>query len=166
MAILPVHWYYNTETGQLTQGNNIENLGNNVLGSILGTILGHRTTFGWHELNIPGNASAAAAAAAATKEFPGAATPTTTGITAGRIAAVASQEAGTAINPGDWLKSLTGWVGQQNIWLRGAEIVAGLMILYIGLKAVTAPASASARQIGKGTVRSTASNVRKVVTHV
>jgi hypothetical protein len=67
--------------------------------------------------------------------------------------------------PGDWLKGLTNWIGQQDIWVRGAEIVAGLMILYIGLKAVTAPQGASVRQIGGTTTKATVRHVRKVVTH-
>jgi hypothetical protein len=68
MSLLPTHWYYNTESGQLTQGNNLENLGNNLLGGL-----------GWHELNIPGSATAAQAAAEAVREFPGGTPPTTQG---------------------------------------------------------------------------------------
>jgi hypothetical protein len=66
MALLPVHWYYNTESGVLTQGNNLENLGNNLVGGA-----------GWHELNIPGSDTEAQAAAEALKEFPSGAAPTT-----------------------------------------------------------------------------------------
>jgi hypothetical protein len=66
MSLLPTHWYYNTESGELTQGNNLENLGNNLLGGV-----------GWHELNIAGSATEAQAAAEAQKEFPTGAAPTT-----------------------------------------------------------------------------------------
>ena len=65
-GILPSHWYYNTESGELTNSNNLENLGNNLLGGL-----------GWHELNIPGTATGAQAAAEAVKEFPKGKTPTT-----------------------------------------------------------------------------------------
>lgn len=66
---------------------------------------------------------------------------------------------------GDWLSGLTNWIGQPNIWVRGAEIIAGLMVLYIGLKAVTAPPGASVGSIGKQTVKHTVKNVRRVATH-
>jgi hypothetical protein len=66
MSILPTHWYYNTESGELTQGNNLENLGNNIFGGV-----------GWHELNIPGSATETQAAAEAVKEFPTGVAPTT-----------------------------------------------------------------------------------------
>jgi hypothetical protein len=66
MSLLPTHWYYNTESGELTQGNNLENLGNNLVGGA-----------GWHELNISGSATEAQAAAEAQKEFPTGVTPTT-----------------------------------------------------------------------------------------
>lgn len=81
MGILTTHWYYNTETGQLTRGNSLT-----ALTSDLGLA-------GWHELNIAGSASASAAGAEAKKEFPDGATPTTAGITASRIASTAASEA-------------------------------------------------------------------------
>jgi len=86
MGLLPTHWYYNTETGQLTQGNNLENLGNNLVGGA-----------GWHELNISGSASASQAAAAAQAEFPSGAAPTTAGITPARVAGTAASEAAQAV---------------------------------------------------------------------
>lgn len=85
-GLLPTHWYYNTESGQLTQGNNLENLGNNLVGGA-----------GWHELNIPGNATADQAAAEAKKEFPNGKTPTNAGITPARVASTAANEAGASI---------------------------------------------------------------------
>jgi len=63
------------------------------------------------------------------------------------------------------LSPLTKWLGQSNIWLRGAEIIAGLMILYIGLKAVTAPPGATAGQIAQQSAKHTVKNVRRVVIH-
>ena len=57
MSLLPTHWYYNTESGVLQQGNTFDNLGNNLFGGL-----------GWHELNISGSANEAAAAAEAQKE--------------------------------------------------------------------------------------------------
>jgi hypothetical protein len=65
MGLLPTHWYYNTESGQLTTGNNLGNLGNNLIGGA-----------GWHELNIPGSDTGVQAVAAAKAEFPKGATPT------------------------------------------------------------------------------------------
>lgn len=66
MSLLPTHWYYNTESGVLQQGNTFDNLGNNLFGGL-----------GWHELNISGSATEAAAAAEAQKEFPTGKAPTT-----------------------------------------------------------------------------------------
>jgi len=86
MSLLPTHWYYNTESGQLTQGNNLENLGNNLVGGA-----------GWHELNIPGSATSAQAAAAAKAEFPNGTPPTTAGITPKRVLSNAASEAAQAV---------------------------------------------------------------------
>lgn len=86
MGILPGHWYYNTESGQLTHGNNLENLGNNLFGGL-----------GWHELNISGNATGAQAAAEARKEFPNGATPDYSPVTAGKVASGAVQAAKNAV---------------------------------------------------------------------
>jgi hypothetical protein len=66
MSILPTHWYYNTESGALQQGNTLDNLGNNLFGGL-----------GWHELNIAGSATEAQAATEAQNEFPTGKTPTT-----------------------------------------------------------------------------------------
>lgn len=119
MSLLPTHWYYNTETGQLTQGNNLENLGNNLVGGA-----------GWHELNIPGNATQAQAAAEAVREFPKGKKPTTAGITPARVASTAAQEAGSSISSvTDFLGGLT----SANLWIRVVKIVAGGIILFIGL---------------------------------
>jgi hypothetical protein len=126
MSLLPTHWYYNTETGQLTQGNNLENLGNNLVGGL-----------GWHELNIPGNASQAQAAAEAEKEFPKGKKPTTAGITPARVAGTAVSQAGASI-PG--LSSVTGFLSaltEGNLWIRVVKIIAGGVILFIGLAHLT-----------------------------
>jgi len=122
-GILPDHWYYNTESGELTHGNNLENLGNNLLGGL-----------GWHELNIPGSATEAQAAAEARKEFPHG-TPPTTSLATGAANAV-SNETGipvTGINAiGDFFARLT----KPNTWLRLAEGLAGLLLLALGLNAL------------------------------
>jgi hypothetical protein len=123
LPFFPTHWYYNTETGQLTQGNNLLNLGNNLVGGA-----------GWHELNIPGNASQAQAAAEAQKEFPKGKTPTSAGITPARVASTAAQEAGTSIS------SVTGFLstlGSANLWIRVVKIIAGSIILFIGVAHLT-----------------------------
>lgn len=74
----------------------------------------------------------------------------------------AAKAAGKAVGgvAGDVLSGFTKWIGQSNIWVRGAEIVAGLMILYIGLKAVTAPPGTTASQIGRETVKHVVKRVR------
>lgn len=121
MSLLPTHWYYNTETGQLTQGNNLENLGNNLVGGA-----------GWHELNIPGSDTQAQAAAEAKKEFPTGKAPTTAGITPARVASTAAGEAGVS--------SVTGFLGgltSANLWIRVAKVIAGGVILIVGLVKLT-----------------------------
>jgi hypothetical protein len=125
IPFLPDHWYYNTESGELTHGNNLENLGNNVFGGL-----------GWHELNIPGSDSEAQAAAAAVKEFPGGKPPTTS-IAKGEANAL-EQETGvslpTGINAiGDFFNRLT----DKNTWIRFAKIVVGGALLIIGLAHMT-----------------------------
>jgi hypothetical protein len=125
LPFIPTHWYYNTETGQLTQGNNIENLGNNLVGGA-----------GWHELNIPGNATKAQATAEATKEFPKGSKPTTAGITPGRVASTAVNEAADATG----ISSITGFLstlGSANLWIRVVKIIAGSVILFIGVAHLT-----------------------------
>jgi hypothetical protein len=125
MSLLPTHWYYNTETGQLTQGNNLENLGNNLVGGA-----------GWHELNISGSATQAQAAAEAVKEFPKGKAPTTAGITPQRVASTAAGEAASATG----ISSVTGFLstlGDANLWIRVVKIVAGSVILFIGVAHMT-----------------------------
>lgn len=125
LPFIPTHWYYNTETGQLTQGNNLENLGNNLVGGL-----------GWHELNIPGNATQAQAAAEAQKEFPKGKTPTTAGITPGRVASTAVQQAAGSTG----ISSITGFLsalGSANLWIRVIKIVTGSIILFIGVAHLT-----------------------------
>ena len=122
MGILPGHWYYNTESGELTHGNNFENLGNNLLGGL-----------GWHELNISGNATEAQAAAEAVKEFPNG-TPPTTSLKTGASNEV-KQQVGTLISiPG--VKSIGDFFGrlaEGNTWIRVAEAVLGLGLVIVGL---------------------------------
>ena len=147
-SLLGTHWFYNTETGQLTQGNDLENLGNNLVGGL-----------GWHELNISGSATAAQAAAEAKKEFPSGKTPTTGGITPAKVASTAAGEAGASIPGVGSIDDAINFLKQGNIWERGAEIIAGLILLYVGLKAVTTPAGA---EPAKRTFKDTAMSVAKV----
>jgi hypothetical protein len=123
MALITSHWYYNTESGELTNGNNLENLGNNLLGGL-----------GWHELNIPGSDTQAQAAAAAVKEFPAGKAPTTS-LTTG-----AANEAQNYT--GSVLGTLAGFLGVKNIsgknlLVRGAKIVIGGLLFVIGLVHIT-----------------------------
>jgi hypothetical protein len=123
IPFLPDHWYYNTESGELTNGNNLENLGNNLLGGL-----------GWHELNIPGSATEAQAAAEAVKEFPAGKTPTTS-LATGAANAVSNETGISATGVaaiGDFFSRL----GKANTWLRVAEAVAGFLLLALGLNAL------------------------------
>lgn len=124
MSLLPTHWYYNTETGQLTQGNNLENLGNNLVGGA-----------GWHELNIPGNATSAQATAEAQREFPTGKPPTTAGITPGRVVSTAANEAGAAIP--SWVgaieKFVTGLLPSRAFMVRVAEVVIGSLLIIVSV---------------------------------
>ena len=131
IPFFPDHWYYNTESGQLTKGNNLENLGNNLVGGA-----------GWHELNIPGSASEAQAAAEAQREFPNGKPPTTTGITPGRIVSNAAQEAGAT----------TGWTHNVEQWvIRGFEMLLGIGLIIVALAKLAAdtPAGRAAAKAGK-----------------
>lgn len=85
---------------------------------------------------------------------PGLATgiPTPTGIAQGGGAAVvAGDQVGEAIN----------WLRQGSIWVRAAEVAAGLMLLYVGLKASVTPGGAN---VAQQTARQTTERVlRKAV---
>lgn len=134
-GILPDHWYYNTESGELTKGNNLENLGNNLLGGL-----------GWHELNIPGSATAAQAAAEAKKEFPNGKAPTTSLVT-GAANAVSNEtgiSAGGLAAIGDFFSKL----GKANTWLRVAEVLLGAGLIIVALARL-----ASGTPIGRAAVR-------------
>jgi hypothetical protein len=134
--ILPTHWYYNTESGQLSQGNNLLNLGNNLVGGA-----------GWHELNIPGSATAAQAAAEAKKEFPKGKTPTAQGAAAAvkqaatngisdAAKAAASAAAAAAKAAFSNVFSITGISG-TNLAVRLVKVIAGGLILIVGLAKIT-----------------------------
>lgn len=130
MGIFPEHWYYNTESGQLTQGNNVENFANNLFGGL-----------GWHELNIPGNATAQAAAAEARKEFPNGKAPTTAGITPGSI--VSSATGGLA----NFLGNITfGGLSGTNLVTRAAKMIIGAVVMLIGIAKMS---GVSAGTVGK-----------------
>jgi hypothetical protein len=129
VAVLPAHWYYNTETGQLTNGNNAENLANNLLGGL-----------GWHELNIPGTDTGTQAAAAARAEFPAGKAPSYTPVTPVKVATAAAGEAGapgsvlTGINAvGDFASRLT----QAHTWERVAEVLLGVILIAVGIARMT-----------------------------
>ena len=125
LPFFPTHWYYNTETGQLTQGNNLENLGNNLVGGA-----------GWHELTIPGSATAAQAAAEAKREFPNGTPPTTAGITPKRVIDNTVNQA-TGNNKGSQGASLFSWsiggVSGHNLLIRGLKIILGGILLTAGI---------------------------------
>lgn len=125
-ALIPQHWYYNTESGQLTQGNNLENLANNLFGGL-----------GWHELNISGTATAAQAAAEARKEFPAGKAPTTQGIAAGVGQAAQQGVASAAGAIGGAIASSFSLSANTSFLARLAEGVLGVILIAIGLARVT-----------------------------
>lgn len=139
IPFLPDHWYYNTESGELTNGNNLDNLGNNLFGGL-----------GWHELNIPGSATAAQAAAEARKEFPAGKTPTTS---------LVQGAANTVPNvAGSLLGTLAGFLGLpagthisgKSLLVRGVKIITGGLLLIIGLVHITGaggPVASAARKV-------------------
>lgn len=146
MSFIPFltnHWYYNTESGELTNGNNLQNLGNNLFGGL-----------GWHELNIPGNASEAQATAEARKEFPHGKTPTTS-ITQGVVNTVPA--AGNIDDVINWIKN--NW---ESIGIRIGETMLGLILVYVGLKAITTPSGqAPVQRTAKDTAKTAAKMVIK-----
>lgn len=122
------HWYYNTESGELTNAPNFEG----VLESGLA---------GWHELNIPGSDSEAQAAAAAEKEFPTGTKPTTS-LSQGEKNAL-QQETGIS-NPLDFLKSIgdfftKAWsvLTNGNFYIRVAKVVVGGTLVIVGMMHMT-----------------------------
>jgi hypothetical protein len=123
---LTSHWYYNTESGQLTNGNNAENLANNLFGGL-----------GWHELNIPGSDTGVQAAAEAKKEFPAGKAPSFTPVTPAKVVAGAASETGislTGINAvGDFFARLT----EANTWERIGEVLLGAILIAVGLAHMT-----------------------------
>lgn len=122
---------------------NLENLGNNLVGGA-----------GWHELNIPGSDTANQAAAAAKAEFPKGATPTNAAITPARVASTAIGLAGGS--GADIFAAFTKWFGQPALWERVSEVAVGLIILYVGIKAIATPAG---QNPAKKTFKDTAKHV-------
>lgn len=119
---LTSHWYYNTESGELTNGNNLENLGNNIFGGL-----------GWHELNISGSATEAQAAAEAKKEFPTGKAPTTS-ITSGVSNQVSEEVSVPGLSQiGAFFSSLV----QANTWERIAEVLLGTILIAVGIAHMT-----------------------------
>jgi hypothetical protein len=121
IPFLPDHWYYNTESGELTNGNDLENLGNNLLGGL-----------GWHELNIPGSDTEAQAAAAAVKEFPGGKTPTSS-IATGAANEVQNETGVNTASVSSFLTSLS----SANTWIRVAKVIIGGVLLIVGIVHIT-----------------------------
>jgi hypothetical protein len=58
------------------------------------------------------------------------------------------------------VSGLINFIGQKNIWTRGAEFLIGAMLIYIGVKALATP---SGQQPAKQTIKSTAKNIAKAV---
>jgi hypothetical protein len=134
MSLIPTHWYYNTESGQLTQGNNVENFANNLFGGL-----------GWHELNIAGNATGQQAAAEAKKEFPNGKTPSYAPVTPASIASSATSSAAStlsgilgpiagALAP---LADFFGRLTQAHTWQRIGEGLLGVILIAVGLAHMT-----------------------------
>jgi hypothetical protein len=118
MSLLPTHWYYNTESGELTQGNNLENLGNNLFGGV-----------GWHELNISGSATETQAAAEAVKEFPAGKEPTTS-VTQG----VENQAGGaTFVDVAHALAAFYDKITDYKMWRSVGWLMLGLVLMIVGL---------------------------------
>lgn len=117
-GILPGHWYYNTESGELTHGNNLENLGNNLFGGL-----------GWHELHISGNASEAQAAAEAKKEFPKGKTPTTS-LATGAANTTGITGIGSYL---DAIKKVFAWISNRNNTVRIVKVVGGSAMILVGI---------------------------------
>jgi len=129
IPFLPNHWYYNTESGQLVNGNNAENLANNLFGGL-----------GWHELNIAGSATGVQAAAEAKKEFPAGKAPSFTPVTPAKVAAGAAAAAGIPSSVltglpaiGDFFSRLT----QAHTWERVAQVFLGVILIAVGLAHMT-----------------------------
>jgi hypothetical protein len=143
MATL-AHWFYNTESGELTQSTN----------SVTGffTSLGFTTAglfggAGWHELNIPGNATEAAAAAEAAREFPKGTAPTTSVATG--VANAATQETGVSLTGLAAIGDFFGRLTEGATWIRVLELVLGVGLVMVGLAHAAAgtPAGRAAKHV-------------------
>jgi hypothetical protein len=124
---LTSHWYYNTESGELTNGNNLENLANNLVGGL-----------GWHELNISGSATEAQAAAEAKKEFPTGTAPTTS-IKTGTSNAVSQELTGSATGLAglSQIGAFFSTLVQAATWERIAEVLLGTILIAVGVAHMT-----------------------------
>jgi hypothetical protein len=119
MSLLPDHWFYNTETGALTKGNDFDNLGNNLLGGL-----------GWHELNVPGSDTEAQAAAAAQKEFPTGKPPTTSIVKAAEQDNPVTSDAAS-------VASFLGSLSNSGTWVRVLKVVIGGVLVVVGFARLT-----------------------------
>jgi hypothetical protein len=115
------HWYYNTESGALTNGNFYDSIGyefEQVFGGA-----------GWHELNIAGTATETQAAAEAVKEFPSGAAPTTS------VAAQAANTAGGAsfTDTAHALAAFYDKITDYKMWRSLGWLVAGFLLMIAGV---------------------------------
>lgn len=116
---LAEHWYYDTESGELSRSTAALAEGNLLIGA-----------GGWHELNISGSATQAEAEAEAKKEFPNGKAPTTS-ITKGL-----ENTGGIGTGLAGVYQVVTN-LGNPNTWVRVAKVIVGGALLLIGLAHMT-----------------------------
>jgi hypothetical protein len=121
------HWFYNTSSGDLANEGG-------PLGTIVGLLNTNTPGLGWHELHIPGTATLAEAAAEARREFPHAAPPT--GNAGQAVKQQVSSQTGLPLTGVAAIGDFFSRLGQANTWIRVGEVVAGLILLGIGLNAM------------------------------
>ena len=146
MATL-AHWYYNTESGELTQSTN----------SITGffTALGFESAqafggAGWHELNISGSATEAQAAAEAKAEFPTGTAPTTS-VATGAANAASQEITGSATTFSSVQNALSGFytvLTNVKMWRSLGWLALGLMLMFTGIVLLIGPSAARRSPLG------------------
>lgn len=129
------HWYYNTESGELTQSTNSVTGFFTSLGFASAGLFGGA---GWHELNITGSATEAQAAAEAKKEFPAGTSPTTS-IKTGTSNAVSQELTGstTGLAGLSQIGAFFSTLVQAHTWERIAEVFLGAILIAVGLAHMT-----------------------------
>jgi len=115
------HWYYNTESGALTNANAYGAIGYEITQLFGGA--------GWHELNIAGTATEAQAAAEAQKEFPAGKTPTTS------VATEAANTAGGAsfVDTAHALGAFYDKITDYKMWRSLGWLAAGFVLMILGV---------------------------------